>query len=118
MRTIEMFEKVTGSGKSLEELGINSTMYWAYRNSKEAGCDTLNFDDVIWEKDIEAIVTACKEYGIERITISSSFSGLLETLAKFEELGGKVDGLTKVTSKYTDFVTREKRVEPAVVVKF
>lgn len=114
LQKIDFFEEATDSGKQFSEMGINSTLYWAYRNSLEAGCDFINFDEVIWEKDIVAIAESCRKLGIRRFTISSTFSSLITTLAAFEAQGCKMDGLTQVRSRYTDFCTGERSMLPAI----
>lgn len=102
MKLIKKFEDVIASkdSRKLSDFGINSTMFWAYRNSRADGCEYLNFDDVIWDYDVAPIVEACQEEGIERITISSTFSSLVETLYFFDELGCKIEGMTSVPTTY------------------
>lgn len=104
--------------KSLKEQNINHTIYWAYDHSKEAGNDLIDFDEVIWEHDIEEMVTFFKENGIKEFTISSTFSSLIETLAEFEKQGCKMQGLTKVKSRHEDWHTGEKRILPAIKMSF
>ena len=116
MKEIKAFEEAKATGANFKEAGINRTMYWAYENSREAGNDTIDFSEVIWDADNEPIVNACRAYGIDHITISSTFSGLIATLAEFEKLGCKVDGLTKVKSSYSDWQTGEKQILPAILV--
>ena len=48
------------------------------------------------------IVDFCRENGIDHLTISSTFSSLITILAKFEELGCKMDGLTKVNKRFRE----------------
>lgn len=117
MKKIEAFENALANQVDLREVGINSTVFWAYRDSQEAESDTLNFSEVIWEKDIPAIVECCRENDVHEFTISSTFSGLLETLAEFEKMGCKLAGLTTVKTRFTDFLTGEKEVRPAVMMK-
>lgn len=117
MKEIKVFEDAKSSGATFKESGINSTMYWAYERSKEAGNDTIDFSEVIWDYDIEPIIESCRVFGITHITISSTFSGLLATLAEFEKLGCKIDGLTKVKSRNTDWETGEKQILPAIIVR-
>lgn len=114
MRNIERFETANESGKNFKELGINRTLYWAYINSKEAGNESIDFADVIWDYEIEEIVEGLKEVGEKEFTISSTFSSLVETLEKFTELGCKMEGLTKVKARYKDFLTGEQQVIPAI----
>ena len=118
MKKIEAFEKaIADQVKDIRAIGINSTMFWAYRDSQEAESDLLNFSEVIWNEDIAPIVEACREYGIHEFTISSTFSSLIETLAEFEKLGCKMAGLTTVKTRYTDWQTGEKAIKPAVLMK-
>ena len=117
MKEIKAFEEAKATGANFKESGINSTMYWAYERSKEAGNDTIDFSEVIWDYDIEPIVKACRTYGIDHITISSTFSGLIATLAEFEKHGCKMDGLTKVKTRYSDWQTGEKQILPAILVR-
>jgi len=46
-------------------------------------------------------------------TISSNFSGLIKTIATFEELGAKLDGIVKINSRFTDWKTGEHESIPA-----
>lgn len=93
---------------------VNGTFFVAYKNSMRRHKDLLDFDDVIWDKDVDPIITHCKEYGIEEITISSTFSGLLETLETFAENGCEIVGLTKVN--YIDWDDQEKKI-PAMKIR-
>lgn len=113
MKKIEAFENADRS-RSLGEQNINSTVYWAYKNAQEAGNELLDFNEVIWDYDIEPILDACKLYGITEFTISSTFSSLIATLAEFDKRGCHMDGLTQVKARYKDFVTGENQLIPAI----
>lgn len=118
MKKIEAFENaIANQVKDIREIGINPTMFWAYRDSMEAESEMLNFTEVIWNNDIAPIVEACREYGIHEFSISSTFSSLFETLAEFEKLGCKLAGLTSVKTRYTDYQTGEKKIVPAVLMQ-
>lgn len=93
--------KITGKF-SWDLIGVNATFGKAYQHTKEAGNDLLNFDDVIWDYDVEGIVNNCREFGVKEFTISAPFSNVLEMLAKFEDEGCKLQGLTKVKDRYTE----------------
>lgn len=113
MKKIEAFENADCT-KTFEEQGINSTLYRAYKNSQEAGNDTINLDDVIWDYDIAPIIENCKTYGIKEFTISSTFSSLIATLAEFEKRGCRMAGLTEVKARYTDYRTGQNQIIPAI----
>lgn len=93
---------------------INSTLLIAYRNSKKAGNDLIDFNDVVWDTDIEEIVAQFKENRIHEFTISSNFSGLIKVLVEFEKYGFKVSGTCEVFTNYTDFLSGEKARVPAI----
>lgn len=115
MKKIELFEKaIAEQAGSLKDLGINHTLFWAYRNSIAAGNDGINFEDVIWDYDIEEITKTLKENGISEFTISSTFSSLIPTLAEFAKHGFQMAGLTEVKAKYTDWQTGKPAVIPAI----
>lgn len=95
--TIEAIENAK-PGMRWEEIGCQWSLGQAYLYSKEAGNDLPNFADVIWDHDIEAILADCRKLGVKEFTISSTFSSLIETIAKFEELGCTLDGIVKSRS--------------------
>ena len=113
MNKIEAFENIDRT-KNLSEQGINGTLYHAYQSSLEAGNDLVNFDEVIWDYDIEEIIKGCKNYGITEFTISSTFSSLIPTLAEFEKRDCHMAGLTEVNARCTDYRTGEKQIIPAI----
>lgn len=115
MKKIDLFERaIAEQAGSLSDYGINSTMFWAYRKSLTADNDLIDFNEVIWDEDVEAIAACMKENGITEFTISSTFSGLIPTLAAFDKLGFKVTGVTEVNAPYKDWQTNTYARIPAV----
>ncbi len=115
MKKIDFFERaIAEQAGSLSDYGINSTMFWAYRRSVEANNDLIDFNEVIWDEDVEAIAACMKDNGISEFTISSTFSGLIPTLAAFDKLGIKVAGVTEVNAPYKDWQTGTYARIPAV----
>jgi hypothetical protein len=115
MKKINWIEDLKAKGNfKLSDHKINFTTYWAYNNSLEAENETLDFSEVIWPQDIPEIVDFCKANGFEEITISSTFSSMITVLAKFEELGCKMAGLTKVNKRWTDIATGKHEQAPAI----
>ena len=115
MKEIKIFEDAIRNGaKSLKELGINHTLFWVYRASKESGNDLIDFSEVIWDYDIEDIISTLRENGLTEFTISSTFSSLIPTLAEFEKRGCRMAGLTEVKSSHRNFRTDEYDLIPAI----
>lgn len=118
MKTIELFEKAMAEGNEFfKEHNINPTLFTAYRQQKDSGNELIDFSKVIWTQDIEPISDFFKAQDITEFTISSTFSSLIETLAAFEKQGFRMDGLTEVKANYTDIITGEKQIIPAIRMK-
>ncbi|MGI6256614.1 MAG: DUF7698 family protein [Anaerovoracaceae bacterium] len=113
LKRIAEFDKAINENLKPKEAGMNFTLLAAYYQALQAGNDLPNFTEVIWDRDIEPIIEDCKKYGITEFTISSTFSGLITTIAEFEKRGCKLEGLTEVKATYTDWETREKEILPA-----
>lgn len=116
MKTIEVFENARTSDKKLNEMGINSTIYWAYMRTQQAENDLLDFSECIWDQDIAEIVKFCYENKIDRFTISSTFSGLTETLWELRKLGCEIAGMREVKATYTN-LDGTQALKPAIIVK-
>ncbi len=122
MKTIKVFEDaIANQVPNLKDAGINATMFWAYRNSLRAGADELNFDEVIWDYDIDYIVNTCRAEGIKRITISSTFSSLAVVVWELTKRGCAVEGMKLVPTAYThyDWETKKEIRDkvPAFIIK-
>ena len=106
MKKIEAFEQaIENKVPNLREAGINPTLFWAYRKLEDTGNDKIDFNEVIWDEDIEAIAETLDANGITEFTISCNFSGLIRTLVAFEKVGFKMAGTTQVNANYTDIRT-------------
>ena len=115
MKKITAFENaIANECKNLKAEGINPTAFWAYRHAMRNGNELLDFAEVIWDEDIEAIAATFEANGITEFTISSNFSGLIKTLVAFEKLGFRMVGTTEVKANYTDWLTGEFAKVPAL----
>lgn len=100
MKRIDVLEKAAANGTKYADINVNPTFGMAYFYSKDAGNRLPNFAEVIWERDIEAIIENCRRFGITDFTISSTFSGLLTTIAEFEKHGCHMVRLVEVYANY------------------
>lgn len=116
MKKIKLLEQAAENNSKFTDLGINPTFAFAYFNAQETGNEMLDFDEVIWDTDVEEIIKNCKEHGITAFTISNTFSGLTKTIAKFISLGCTLDGMTTVNSKYKDWETKQRKRIPAFLL--
>lgn len=116
MKTIEKLEALKESKTSPFEQGINPSFYWAYHNTRRSGLELLNFGEMIWEVDLPEIIKLLDEYGIDRFTISSTFSGLVPLLYDLDEQGFRVAGTTQIESYSKNPVTDEPESIPALIM--
>lgn len=115
MKEIRTFEEaIKQNARSLKDLEISGTLFWAYRTSKETVNELIDFNKVIWDYDIEEIAQTLKANGITEFTISFTFSSLIETLVAFEKHGISIAGLTTVKARYTDWKTDKHALIPAI----
>ena len=115
MKKIVAFENaIANQVKDIRTEGINPTAFWAYRNSCRCGNELIDFNEVIWDEDIEPITATLEANGITEFTISSNFSGLIKTLVAFEKLGYRMVGTTEVKANYTDWQTGDYARVPAL----
>ena len=66
------------------------TLACAYFESRDQGCELINFNEAIFNSDVESIFAALKDVGVKEFTISSGFCGMIETIGKFVKLGCRV----------------------------
>ena len=85
-----------------EKEGISRTLYFAYEKSKKAANELIDFDDIIWANDVEAIVKVLKKNDIRAFTISCHFCDLIDRLADFDKFGCRMNGMTEVKSSLTN----------------
>lgn len=117
MKKINKIEEVKNKDVRLEDVEINRTFYWAYIRTQETTNENLDFEDVIWESDVEGIIKNCKEFGLKEITISSRFASLIDILAEFEKQGAKLIGLTKVTTRFYACGTNQPEIINALKIE-
>ena len=107
---IAKFENIVEDWKEIEKAGINRTTHLAYYKSKASEQELIDFNDVIWAEDVEAIVTTLKESGIKEFTISCKFCDLIDRLAAFEKLGCEVKGTIEILTSWTGLDGRRQKI--------
>lgn len=110
MKTIQKLELARKKKLDLKEWGINNKFYRAYQKTLKTNNETIDFDNVLWDQDVEEIIKHCKEFEIKYITISSNYSGLIQTLGLFVDNGCKIRELKKIKSQYTNLNSEEHEI--------
>lgn len=94
----EAAEKAYGEAKDrMADKGDIAWRIWrAYEHSRENENKILNFDDIIWDRDVEAITACLKENGIREFTYSCRATDAVETLWLFKEAGYTIGEMVEV----------------------
>ncbi len=121
MKKVAKYEDIikraeSGEQVSLKDEGVNATLYWAYRKSKDLGQKYLDFNDVIWDNQIPEIVEQLHEAGKKKFTISGGYTGMATTINEFIKNGCKLNGMTSIKSHTLDWETRENKIIPAFLL--
>ncbi len=114
MKEIKTFEAIEQNNEKLKTSGINATLYLAYIRSKKVGNELIDINEVIWNYDVEEIAKNLRANGITEFTISAQYTNIIETLEAFEKLGISIKGVARVKAHYTDLVTGEYAIIPAI----
>ena len=93
--------------------GAYTKVYWLYADAAERGNEYIDLHDVIWDKDVEALISSLKENGIEHFTFSSTWSSTVETAWLFTENGCTLEGLVKINGQSKAFGSDEYEKIPA-----
>lgn len=121
MKIIAKYEEAQKNPDSIKNKELSCTLYWAYRESRDAGADEINLDDLKWEKDVEGIIKDCKEFGIDRITVSSTWSGVMSVLWEFVKRGCTIEGMKEALLDSYDYDwdthIKTQRTKPAIIIK-
>ena len=68
----------------------------AYEKSRDNENEILNFDDVIWDEEVEALTACMKENGINAFTYSCRATDAVETLWLFRQAGCTIGEMVEV----------------------
>jgi hypothetical protein len=94
----EAAEKTYGEAK--DRMAAKGEIAWkiwrAYEHSRETENEVLDFNDIIWDRDIEALTACMRENGIKAFTYSCQATDAIETLWLFKEAGCTIGEMIEV----------------------
>jgi hypothetical protein len=99
--TAEERDAAREAGKEAEDridaMGDIAWKIWrAYEKSRDNENEILDFDDIIWDRDVEALTACMKENGIKAFTYSCRATDAIETLWLFKEAGCTIGEMVEV----------------------
>jgi tRNA A58 N-methylase Trm61 len=97
-------EKVHEAQDRIDEMGdIAHKIYRAYEKSRDNENEILDFDDIIWDRDVEALTSCMKENGIKAFTYSCRATDVIETLWLFKKAGCTIGEMVEVNLRENFF---------------
>lgn len=94
----ETAEKAYGEAK--DKMAAKGDIAWtiwrAYENSKDNENEILDFNDIIWDRDVEALTACMRENGIKAFTYSCGATDAIETLWLFKQAGCTIGEMVDV----------------------
>ena len=90
-------------------------VFQMYEYAQDRGNEYIDIHDVIWDKDVPALIERLRKAGIQKFTFSSTWSGTVETAWLFVQNGCKLEGLTEINGTTTAFMSEEYERVPAYV---
>lgn len=93
--------------ENITALGGAAPRIWReYEKARENGNELLDINDVVWDKDVDPLVSGLREFGIEQFTFSSGWSSAVDTAWLFQKNGCKLIGLVEINGNM-DFLKDE-----------
>ena len=81
----------------IDEMGDIAWKIWrAYEKSRDNENEILDFDDIIWDRDVEALTACMRENGIKAFTYSCHATDAIETLWLFKQAGCTIGEMVEV----------------------
>lgn len=86
-----------------------------YENAQDRGNEYIDLHDVIWDKDVPALIERLRKAGVKKFTFSSTWSSTVETAWLFLQNGCKVEGMAEINGTTTSVFSDEYERVPAYV---
>ena len=118
MKHIDFLDQAAERGASYDELGVNQNFGLAYFAAIRNGNDRIDFSGALHESDTETILADCRRFGVTEITVSSTWSGVVDRVAAFVDGGWRLDGMVKVKGDSVDYRTGERITVPALLLRY
>ena len=81
----------------IDAMGDIAWKIWrAYEKSRDNENEILDFDDIIWDRDVEALTACMRENGIKAFTYSCQATDAIETLWLFKQAGCTIGEMVEV----------------------
>lgn len=96
--------------EGIKKMGAVACRIWReYKTARDNGNIHLDISDVVWDKDVEELISCMKKNGISEFTFSSTWSSAVETAWLFVKNGCKMDGLVEINGSVSCFTEEHEK---------
>lgn len=98
----QLSERIENRGKSY------ARVYRLYEDAVERDNEYIDLYNVIWEKDVAALIQSLRENVVEHFAFSSTWSSAVEIAWLFTQNGCTLEGLVEINGPHTNAFTGER----------
>lgn len=96
--------------KGIDEMGAAACRIWReYETARDNGNTFLDIGEVVWDKDVESLISCMRENGISEFTFSSTWSSAVETAWLFAQSGCELGGLVEINGNMNYFAGEHEK---------
>ena len=85
-----------------------------YEKARENQNMYIDFNEVIWDNEVQSIIKTLRDNGIEKFTFSSTWTSAVKIAWLFTQNGCTLEGLTEINEGYEDFITGKNEKDPRI----
>lgn len=99
-----------------EENGFRK-IWTMYEKARENQNMYIDFNEVIWDNEVQSIIKILRDNGIEKFTFSSTWTNAVKIAWLFKQNGCTLEGLIEINEGFEDFETGEMKKTPTYLFK-
>lgn len=90
--------------QAIDDLGKPAARIWRdYSNARGNGNERLDINDVVWDHEVEGLVSCMRGNGIKEFTFSSGWSSSVDIAWLFVRSGCRLAGMVEVNGRRDPF---------------
>lgn len=90
--------------QAIDGLGKPAARIWRdYSNARDNGNERLDINDVVWDHEVEGLVSCMRDNGIKEFTFSSGWSSSVDISWLFVRSGCRLAGMVEVNGRRDPF---------------
>ena len=110
-------EKYNRLMENIQQKGnMYAKVYSFYSEAQERKNEYIDLHEVIWNREVEELISCFRKYGVEKFTFSSKWSSAVEVAWLFIENGCSLEGMKEIND-YWDNLNGGFKKTPAYIFR-